>query len=85
MPGAGINGRLQAVTPRAAWQAYRLRWKRRELIWRALRARHLLQPVADRTAAIRPADILAVTTLRNEIAHLPGFWTIIAAWASRIS
>ena len=61
------------MTPRAAWQAYRLRWKRRELIWRALRARHLLQPVADRTAAIRPAAILAVTTLRDEIAHLPGF------------
>lgn len=58
---------------RAAWQAYRLRWKRRELIWRALRARRALQPVAERHAAIRPGDVLAVTTLRNEMAHLPGF------------
>lgn len=58
---------------RGAWQAYRLRWKRRELIWRAIRARHALHAVTDRTAAIRPGDVLAVATLRNEMAHLPGF------------
>lgn len=61
------------MTPRAAWQAYRLRWKRRELIWRAIRAGRLLQPVADRTAMIRMGDVLAVVVLRNEMAHLPGF------------
>jgi len=61
------------VTPRAAWQAYRLRWKRRELIWRAVRARRDLRPVADRSAAIRPGDVLVVAVLRNEAAHLPGF------------
>lgn len=61
------------MTPRAAWQAYRLRWKRRELLWRAHRARRRLQPVADRTATIRRGDVLAVLVLRNEIAHLPEF------------
>lgn len=58
---------------RGAWRAYRLRWKRRELIWRAIRAGSRLTPVVDRTAAIRTGDVLAVTVLRNEIAHLPGF------------
>ena len=61
------------MTLGGAWQAYRLRWKRRELIWRAIRARRALTAVADRTAAIRPGDVLAVATLRNEISHLPGF------------
>lgn len=61
------------MTPRAAWQAYRLRWKRRQLIWRAFRARRTLQPVADRTALIRRGDVLVIATLRNEIAHLPQF------------
>ncbi|TJZ93252.1 glycosyltransferase family 2 protein [Paracoccus gahaiensis] len=61
------------MTLGGAWQAYRLRWKRRELIWRAIRARRALTVVADRTAAIRPGDVLAVATLRNEIAHLQGF------------
>ncbi|WP_347415949.1 glycosyltransferase family 2 protein [Paracoccus sp. (in: a-proteobacteria)] len=58
---------------RHAWQVYRARWKRRELMWRAIKARRDLQPIADRTRAIGPDDILVVTTLRNEIAHLPGF------------
>ncbi|MGZ3215157.1 glycosyltransferase family 2 protein [Paracoccus sp. T5] len=56
-----------------AWQAYRLRWKRRELLWRAHRARRSLCPVADRSAMIGPADVLAVTTLRNEMPRLAGF------------
>lgn len=58
---------------RNAWQAYRARWKRRELLWRAIRARRSLQPVIDRTGMIDPDDILVVTTLRNELSHLPGF------------
>lgn len=58
---------------RKAWSAYRLRWKRRELIWRAIRAGRTLTPLADRTAAIRGADILLFATLRNEAARLPEF------------
>ncbi|GGH28924.1 Glycosyl transferase family 2 [Cribrihabitans marinus] len=53
--------------------AYRLRWKRRHLLWRSFRGRRQLTPVADRTGQIAPGDILAVTTLRNEIARLPYF------------
>ncbi|MDP5306580.1 glycosyltransferase family 2 protein [Paracoccus spongiarum] len=62
------DGRL-----RRAWSAYRLRWKRRELLWRAMRAGRALTPLADRTGAIRPRDILLFATLRNEIARLPEF------------
>lgn len=58
---------------RRAWSAYRLRWKRRELLWRALRAGRRLTPLADRTAAIRPGDVLLFATLRDEIDRLPEF------------
>lgn len=53
------------------WTSYRLRWKRRRLIWRAVRARHALTPCADRTAAIRPGMILGFMCLRNETLRLP--------------
>ncbi len=56
-----------------AWQAYRLRLKRRRLLWRALRARHALTPIADRSRAIRRGDILAFATVRNESARLGAF------------
>lgn len=52
---------------------YRLRWKRRRLLWRALRKRRQLGIVADRTARIGRGDILAVSTMRNECARLPFF------------
>ncbi len=55
------------------WTAYRLRWRRRRLLWRALRRRRQLAPAADRTAAIRPGDILCFATVRNEAARLP-YW-----------
>lgn len=58
---------------RRAWSAYRLRLKRRALLWRAIRARRALVPVADRSAAIRPGDILGFATLRNEMQRLPEF------------
>ncbi|AUH65343.1 glycosyltransferase family 2 protein [Paracoccus zhejiangensis] len=55
------------------WWAYRLRWKRRDYLWRAFRARRSLTRLAYRTAEIAPGDILCVATLRNEAIRLPGF------------
>ncbi|MAN57384.1 MAG: glycosyl transferase family 2 [Paracoccus sp.] len=55
------------------WLRYRLRWKRRELLWRAIRAGRRLSPVADRSAGIRRGDILCLATIRNEAARLPRF------------
>ncbi|MFC3613506.1 glycosyltransferase family 2 protein [Lutimaribacter marinistellae] len=55
------------------WDAYRLRWKRRRLLWRSFRSRHALTPLADRTGKIAQNDILAFTPLRNEAARLPWF------------
>jgi hypothetical protein len=52
---------------------YRLRWKRRRLLFRAIRKRRQLRAVADRTASIRPGDILAAATVRNEAVRLPHF------------
>lgn len=55
------------------WWAYRLRWKRRKALWRAIQARHHLTPLQDRTRTITPGDILAVATVRNERLRLPDF------------
>lgn len=52
---------------------YRLRWKRRRLLFRALRKRRQLSPVIDRTAQIAPGAILAASTVRNEAVRLPYF------------
>ncbi|MEI4234778.1 glycosyltransferase family 2 protein [Roseovarius sp. D22-M7] len=56
-----------------AYQAYRLRWKRRHLLWRSLRKRHQLACAVDRTRAIAHDDILCFTTVRNEALRLPWF------------
>jgi hypothetical protein len=53
--------------------AYRLRWKRRRLLWRSFRKRRQLSVLADRTGAIRPGAILAFSTMRNEVIRLPHF------------
>lgn len=53
--------------------AYRLRLKRKRLLWRAFRKRHELRVLRDRSAEIRPGDILCFSTIRNEITRLPGF------------
>lgn len=58
---------------RRAWTAYRLRWKRRELLWRAIRAGRRLSPLSDRTASIGKDDILLFAAIRNEAARLPEF------------
>ncbi|RNF34763.1 glycosyltransferase family 2 protein [Paracoccus methylarcula] len=56
-----------------AWIAYRLRWKRRELLWRAIRTGRRLSPLSDRTASIGKGDILLFASIRNEAARLPEF------------
>jgi len=57
------------------WWAFRLRWRRRRFLVRALRKAHQLNPLENRTAVIKPGDILAAVTLRNEISRLPHFLT----------
>jgi len=54
--------------------ALRLRARRQYLILRGMRRlqRHV-RPVADRSAAIRPGDLLVFVTLRNERVRLPWF------------
>ena len=54
-------------------QAYRLRWKRRRLLFRAFRKRRQLTAVIDRTAQIAPGAILCASTVRNEALRLPFF------------
>jgi hypothetical protein len=55
------------------WHAYKLRWKRRRLLYRAIRKRHQLKPVVIRTKEILSDTILCASTVRNEIARLPYF------------
>jgi len=56
-----------------AWQSYRLRLQRRRWLIRAIRKRRELRPVADRSRAIQPDDILVFSTQRNEGSRLPWF------------
>ncbi|WP_170361013.1 glycosyltransferase family 2 protein [Ruegeria arenilitoris] len=61
--------------PPIGWvQKYRLRLKRRRLLWRSFRSRHQLASLKDQTAQIRPGAVLAFTTLRNEVNRLPWFF-----------
>lgn len=55
------------------WLAYRLRWKRRRLLFRIWRKRRQISPTADRTGQIGDNDILLFATVRNEIVRLPQF------------
>jgi len=55
------------------WALYRLRLRRKRLLWRALRSRHRLAAVADRSGAIRRDTILLFATMRNEAVRLPFF------------
>lgn len=59
--------------PIGAYDAYRLRWRRRGLLWRSFRSRQQLRSVKDRTDRITRGAILAVSTIRNEIDRLPWF------------
>ncbi len=58
---------------RRAIYAWRMRWKRKRLLFRALRKRRQLQPVVNRTGQIGRGDILLFSTVRNEITRLPQF------------
>lgn len=62
-----------AMRPPTIGEAFRMRWKRRRLLWRSLRSRHQLTPIKDRTNQIAAGDILAVVVLRNEAERLPFF------------
>ncbi|RDC73731.1 glycosyltransferase family 2 protein [Rhodovulum sp. 12E13] len=53
--------------------SYRLRWRRRGLLWRSLRRRGQLTAVADRTGATGARDVLLFACLRNERIRLPYF------------
>lgn len=55
------------------WGRYRLRLRRRRLLWRSLRSRRQLESVIDRTSDIGPDDILLLSVQRNERARLPYF------------
>ncbi len=52
---------------------YKLRLKRRRLLFRAWRKRNQLSRVRVRVDDIAPSDILAFVTLRNEMSRLPFF------------
>lgn len=55
------------------WTAYKMRQKRRRLLFRALRKRRQLTTIVDRTKLISKNDILTFSTVRNEIIRLPYF------------
>ncbi|SEK82308.1 Glycosyl transferase family 2 [Roseovarius azorensis] len=55
------------------WQSYRMRLRRRRAKVRAFRKHFALRPVVDRTAGIRPGDVLLFSTLRDEHIRLPYF------------
>jgi hypothetical protein len=63
-PLGGLTGALLAL---------KLRLRRQRLLLRALRKRHQLQPVQDRTARIAAGDVLCFLCLRNEMPRLPHF------------
>ncbi|MEM6577410.1 MAG: glycosyltransferase family 2 protein, partial [Pseudomonadota bacterium] len=55
------------------WRRYRLVWRRRYMLFKALRKRRDLEVRRDRTARIKHSDILCFVTLRNEADRLPYF------------
>ncbi len=59
--------------PLSLTMAYRMRWKRRRLLWRALRARHQLRLVSARRAQVPASGVLVFVVLRNEAGRLPFF------------
>ena len=56
-----------------AWLAYRLRWKRRRMLFRIWRKRRQITPIVNRTDLISPDAILGFACVRNEMLRLPMF------------
>ena len=55
------------------WRTYRLRLQRKRWLIRAFRKRRELKAILNRTAAIKPGDILLFCTQRNEHVRHPYF------------
>ncbi len=55
------------------WDSYKMRLRRRHRLLRSMRKSRELSPVQNNTHAIRPNDILLVSTFRNEMVRLPYF------------
>lgn len=55
------------------WAAYKLRWRRRQLLARSFAKRRQLTPLRDRTEDIAAGAILCFSTVRNEMERLPFF------------
>ncbi|MEM6371422.1 MAG: glycosyltransferase family 2 protein [Pseudomonadota bacterium] len=55
------------------WAAYRMRWKRRRLLWRSWRSRHQLTNLTDRTDRTPRDGVVVVMTVRNEMTRLAHF------------
>lgn len=56
-----------------ALTSYRLRWRRKRLLWRARRRLRELSVLADRTDRLGPHSLVLVAVLRNERFRLPYF------------
>ncbi|MEM9636808.1 MAG: glycosyltransferase family 2 protein [Pseudomonadota bacterium] len=65
------KGRVMA--PPTLWSRYRLRLRRKRMLWRAVRSRHKLTKLQDNTSLIRPRDVLLFASMRNEALRLPYF------------
>jgi glycosyltransferase involved in cell wall biosynthesis len=70
---ADMDASAPRTAPTSPWFAYRMRWKRRRLLARALRRRKELRRHSVTPDRIRAASILAFSTMRNEMARLPHF------------
>lgn len=57
----------------AAWARYKLRLRRKRLLWRALSKRHEITATSRKTGAIVSKDVLLFAVMRNEMHRLPHF------------
>jgi len=66
---------MNTLAPQTAsmWAIYKLRWKRRRLLWRSFRARRQLTGLVDQTHQIKSQDVLLFATMRNERERISHF------------